>query len=409
MDGRMKTCRHCNATLTRTLVDLGTMPLANSYIRSDQLNDPQPAYPLHAMVCDRCLLVQLDTTVPPEDIFTDYDYFSSTSPTWVKDAEMKCSALTERFVLGPGKLVVEVGSNDGYLLRHFVDRGIDVMGIDPAVDCAREADIHGVPTEVGFFGLALARKLLREGYLADVITGTNVFAHCPDINDFVAGLSALAHEDGVVTMEFPHLLNLIDQCQFDTIYHEHYFYFSMCAVCNVFESHGLRVFDVDELPTHGGSIRIYADRHSRPVGPRVQKLLDKETASGFDKPGGYDGFAPRVEAVAAGLREFLEGVLAEGGRVAAYGAPAKGSTLLNYCKVDRRLIDFTVDDSPHKQGKRMPGSLIPIVDREHLLSEKPDYVLILPWNLQDAIRARNPEVEAWGGKWVVPIPGITIP
>ena len=396
----MTTCRHCNAPLTRTFVDLGSMPPANAYRRPEDTSE-EKSYPLKVLVCDECLLVQLDTTVPPEDIFTDYDYFSSTSPSWVKEAERKAVHLIERFKLGPESLVVEVGSNDGYLLRHFVERGIPVLGIDPADACAEMARRNGVPTITGFFG---ENSVVSEWGKADIVTGTNVFAHVPDINDFVAGLAKVVKPDGVVVMEFPHLLTLIEGVQFDTIYHEHYFYFSLRTVMNVFLSHGLSVFDVEELPTHGGSLRVYARPGLLFSSPKGRRVLEKETVAGLDTPGGYGGLQAKAEAVADGVWNFLS----ERSNVAAYGAPAKGSTFLNYCGIDSTQIAFTVDDSPHKQGKLMPGSHIPIVGREHLLEHKPDYVLILPWNLAGPIRERNPEVEQWGGKWVTAIPKLDI-
>lgn len=397
-------CRHCHAPLTRTFVDLGSMPLANSYRRPED-QSPEVSYPLHVMVCDGCLLVQLDTTVSPEHIFVeDYAYFSSTSPSWVEEARKKAVHLIDKLGLTDKSLVVEVGSNDGYLLRHFTDHGIPVLGIDPAEGCAEEAERNGVPTLVEFFGFELASRLAAKNLLADVVTGTNVFAHVPGINDFVAGLAQMVKPDGVVIMEFPHLLSLIEDCQFDTIYHEHYFYFSLHAVQRVFAFHGLTVFDVEILPTHGGSLRVFAG--DRPVMPSVQQVLDCEVIAKLDRPEGYGGFADRVLRVKRGIMKFIAEKGFGGARIAAYGAPAKGSTFLNYCGITADYIDFTVDDSPHKQGRLMPGSRIPIVGREHLLAAKPDYVLILPWNLEAAIRQRNPEVEAWGGKWVTAIPEI---
>jgi SAM-dependent methyltransferase len=398
------TCRHCNAALTRTFVDLGSMPPANSYVSPEDAIFVQKEYPLKVMVCDECLLVQLDTTVPPEDIFRDYDYFSSTSPSWVAEAEKKCEHLIEKLNLTRDCMVVEVGSNDGYLLRHFVERGFPVLGVDPAEACADEAIAHGVHTVTDFFGESLAETLVNCGYQADVVTGTNVFAHVPDINDFVAGLAKLVKPDGVVIMEFPHLLTLIEGVQFDTIYHEHYFYFSLHAVIKALTPHWLTVFDVEVLPTHGGSLRVYASRKRRLVWPRVRETLDREIAAGLDTSEGYSGFQEKVDAVANGVWDFLSAR----SNVAAYGAPAKGSTFLNFCKVDPEMIRFTVDDSPHKQGKFMPGSGVPIVSREHLLEQRPEYVLVLPWNLLEPIRKRNPEVEAWGGRFITAIPEIKI-
>ena len=405
----MQTCRHCYAPLTRTFVDLGSMPLANSYRHRDDESE-EKSYPLHVMVCDSCLLVQLDTTVPPEKIFSEgYDYFSSTSPSWVAEAEKKAVHLIEKFNLTSDSLVVEVGSNDGYLLRHFVDRGIEVLGIDPAAECAAEAEKQGVRTITRFFGESFAKWFVMDsGHQADIVTGTNVFAHVPGINDFVAGLAKMVKPDGVVIMEFPHLLNLIEEVQFDTIYHEHYFYFSLHAVMNVFSYHGLYVRDVEELPTHGGSLRVYARRGGGMMDSKVLDVLHREVEAGLHTPEGYEGFALKVKDVARGLRHFLHRVsVCEDAVITAYGAPAKGSTFLNYCDVPG-MIDFTVDDSPHKQGKLMPGSHVPIVSREHMLEQRPNYVLVLPWNLLEPIRARNPEVEAWGGRWVTAIPEIKI-
>lgn len=401
-------CRHCNAPLTRTFVDLGSMPPANSYRRPDDTSE-EKSYPLHVMVCDECLLVQLDTTVPPEDIFTDYDYFSSTSPSWVAEAEKKAEHLIKRFDLTEDSLVVEVGSNDGYLLRHFVNRGIPALGIDPAEGCAAEAERHGVETMVEFFGQNIARNLEMVGYKADIVTGTNVFAHVPDINDFVAGLAKLVKPDGVVIMEFPHLLTLIQECQFDTIYHEHYFYFSLHAVMKVFNAHGLKVIDVEVLPTHGGSLRVFASPYAhRQMEKGAWDVLADEVAAGLHQSEGYEGYATKVNSVIEGLWEFLSMAASAEKRVVAYGAPAKGSTFLNVCGAHSEMVEFAVDDSPHKQGKLMPGSHIPIVSREHLLKQRPDYVLVLPWNLLEPIRARNPEVEAWGGRWITAIPEIKI-
>ena len=383
------------------------MPPANSYVSPDQLDEPEKEYPLKVMVCDECLLVQLDTTVPPEDIFRDYDYFSSTSPSWVAEAEKKCEHLIEKLNLTRDCMIVEVGSNDGYLLRHFVERGFPVLGVDPAEACADEAIAHGVSTITDFFGEELAGVLVDFGYQADVVTGTNVFAHVPDINDFVAGLAKIVKPDGVVIMEFPHLLTLIEGVQFDTIYHEHYFYFSLIAVGEVFARHGLQVCDVEMLPTHGGSLRVFArGGHKRPE-DSVMGVLKLEIAAGLDRPEGYGGFQEKVDAVANAWWDFRERQ-PKCVKVAAYGAPAKGSTFLNFCGADAGDVAFTVDDSPHKQGKLMPGSRIPIVGREHLLREMPDYILVLPWNLLEPIRKRNPEVEAWGSRWVTAIPEIKI-
>jgi len=403
----MSACGFCNTPLTRTFVDLGHTPLANSYLSRHQLDLPETHHPLHVKVCERCLLVQLDHKVDPEDIFRQYDYFSSTSPTWVENARRKAESLIRRFQLGPASLVAEIGSNDGYLLRHFKDHGVQVMGIDPAANCAVEAERAGVPTLVRFFGEALGRELKDTARQADLITGTNTLAHIPRIRDCLKGLASAVKPRGVVAMEFPHILNLIRHTQFDTIYHEHYYYFSLHALAGMFEDCGLSVFDVEEIPTHGGSLCVYAQPSGagRETGPRVDYVLDKEVAAGLNTLDGYDGFAGKVWWAKIKLLEFLVKSARDGFRVAAYGAPAKGSTLLNHCGVGRDLIEFVVDDSPHKQGKFMPGSHIPIISREHLIQEQPPFTIILPWNLEAAIRERNTD---YSGRWVVPIPNVKV-
>lgn len=401
-------CRFCEAPLTQTFVDLGETPLANSYLEST--DQPDPRFPLHARVCSSCRLVQVEAAATPEQIFQHYAYFSSYSTSWVEHARRFCEAMTSRFQLGPTSQVVEVASNDGYLLRHFVAAGVPALGIEPAANVAEAAQAAGVPTETMFFGLATARDLKGRGHAADLLVGNNVLAHVPDINDFVAGLAHLLKDEGVLSMEFPHLLRLIAGVQFDTIYHEHFCYLSLLAVERVFAAHGLRVFDVEELDTHGGSLRVLACRRgaSRAEGAGLSKVRADEAAAGFDTDAAYQGFQARVEAVRDSLLAFLAEARAEGRRVATYGAAAKGNTLLNYCGVTAAEIDFVVDRSPHKQGLFLPGSHIPVFGPEKLAEARPDYVLILPWNLKDEIVRQNPEVASSGGRWVVPVPATTV-
>ncbi len=401
-------CRFCGAPLTQTFVNLGRTPLANSYLESP--GQPDPRYPLHARVCSSCRLVQVDAVATPEQIFGHYAYFSSYSASWVDHARHFCAAMMARFSLCSDSQVVEVASNDGYLLRHFVAVGIPALGIEPAANVAEAARAAGVPTEAVFFGLETAKDLKARGHAADLLVGNNVLAHVPDINDFVAGLAHLLKERGVLSMEFPHLLRLIADVQFDTIYHEHFCYLSLLAVERVFAAHGLRVFDVEELPTHGGSLRVLAchDGASRSEEAGLARIRAKEAAAGLDSDAAYEGFEPRVRAVRASLRTFLKKAKGEGRRVAAYGAAAKGNTLLNYCRVTAADVDFVVDRNPHKQGHLLPGSRIPVYDPSKLAEAKPDYVLILPWNLKDEIMAQAPEVASWGGRFVVPVPATTV-
>ncbi|MCG8511490.1 MAG: class I SAM-dependent methyltransferase [Rhodospirillales bacterium] len=397
-------CRFCGASLTRSFIDLGETPLANSYLDSPDQADP--CYPLHARVCDACRLVQVDAVATPEHIFGHYAYFSSYSASWVEHARRFCAAMTERFGLNSETGVVEVASNDGYLLRHFVAKGIPALGIEPAANVAEAARAAGVPTEAVFFGLETAEDLRKRGYAADLLIGNNVLAHVPDINDFVAGLALLLKDEGVLSMEFPHLLRLMAEVQFDTIYHEHFCYLSLLVVERVFAAHGLRVFDVEELPTHGGSLRVLACRKGagHADGGGLVKVRADESAAGLDADAAYEGFGEKVRAVRESLLAFLETAKREGKRIAAYGAAAKGNTLLNHCGVTAGDIDFVVDRNPHKLGHWLPGSHIPILDPAKLAEVRPDYVLILPWNLRDEIIRQNPDVKSWGGRFVVPIP-----
>jgi hypothetical protein len=400
-------CLGCGAPLTRTLVDLGAMPLANSFV-APGTPEPDPVYPLHARVCDACLLVQVEPAVPPEAIFSDYAYFSSFSESWLAHCRAYAAMAIARFALDANSMAIEIASNDGYLLGNFVAAGIPCLGIEPAANVAVAARAKSVPTEVAFFGVETARRLAGAGRQADLLIAKNVLAHVPDINDFVAGLVILLRADGVFTVEFPHLLNLIRDVQFDTIYHEHFTYLSLLAVERIFARHGLRVFDVEEIPTHGGSLRVFACHagSARQTESAVATLRDKEIAARLDRPAGYAGFAPRVEQVRRGLLSFLASAGAH--KIAAYGAAAKGNTLLNYCGVGPEPIAFVVDRNPTKQSRLLPGSRIPVRAPEAIFEAKPDYVLILPWNLKDEISASLAAVRDWGGRFVTAVPEIRV-
>ena len=402
-------CRFCNAPLTRSFVDLGAAPLSNAFLSAEQLVQMEPHYPLHVFVCERCLLVQLESVASAEQIFSDYLYFSSYSDAWLRHAEAYAARLTEQLGLGPHSHVVEVASNDGYLLRFFQQRGVGVLGVEPAANVAAVAQANGIPTEVAFFGAATARRLAGQAQ-ADLICANNVLAHVPDLHDFVAGLAILMKPSGTLTIEFPHLLRLIQDCQFDTIYHEHFSYFSLLVVQAVLARSRLRVFDVECLPTHGGSLRVYACHAEREwlCHPRVTAALDEERSAGLGYITGYDGFRDRVIDTKCQILSFLIDARREGSIVAGYGAPAKGNTLLNYCGVGTELLQFTVDRSPHKQGRYLPGSRIPVYPPERLYEVRPDYVLILPWNLRDEIVDQLERVRDWGGKFVVPVPRLQV-
>ncbi|WP_411195866.1 methyltransferase domain-containing protein [Rhizobium sp.] len=404
-------CRFCDAPLKHRFVDLGSTPLANAYLTEEQLKQPEPSYPLRAFVCSRCWLVQADAFVPPEDIFSHYAYFSSYSDSWVEHARQFTIMARERFGLGPTSQVIEVASNDGYLLKHFVEAGVPVLGIEPAENVAEVARGIGVPTEARFFGKATAEDLVSRGHAADIVIGNNVLAHVPNINDFVGGLSAVLKPDGIVSVEFPHLLRLMENIQFDTVYHEHFYYLSLLAVEKAFAAHGLTVFDVEELPTHGGSLRVLACRTTsatHPNGPSVAKVRADEASAGFDKIETYEAFQSRVAPIKDGLLAFLKEAKRNGKTVAAYGAAAKGNTLLNFCGVGTDLIDYVVDRNPHKQGHYLPGSKLPIYAPEKMDETKPDYVLILPWNIKNEVVAANSKVGAWGGRFVVAVPELTV-
>lgn len=405
-------CRACGAPLKLTFVDLGMSPLSNSYLKPEQLELAERFYPLHARVCERCLLVQLGEFEPPEHIFSgDYAYFSSYSDLWLKHASDYVEQMVSRFGFGKRHLAVEIASNDGYLLQHFVKKGVPVLGIEPAANCARAAEEKGVTTLVKFFGTQTATQLAAQGRKADLLLGNNVLAHVPDLNDFVRGMQVLLASGGVITMEFPHLLNLIEQNQFDTIYHEHFSYFSFLVVEQVFARHGLVLFDVEELPTHGGSLRIFA-RHAadsaKAVEARVGALKEKEKRAGLDRIDAYRTYGERVQRSKRRLLEFMVRAKEEGKRIVGYGAPAKGNTLLNYCGLRTDFIEFTVDRSPHKQGCFLPGTHIPILHPDRIREARPDYLLILPWNLKDEVMAQTAYIREWGGRFVVPIPEVAV-
>lgn len=404
-------CRSCGTVLRHTFVDLGMSPLANSYVEADRLSQMEPFYALHVRVCGYCFLVQLEPAATPEHIFSDYAYFSSYSDSWLDHARAYVDAVTKRFALDRTSSVVEIASNDGYLLQYFAARGIPVLGIEPARNCAEAALQRGIPTKVLFFGEDTARELVEENRQADLIVGNNVLAHVPDLNGFVSGLKILLAPTGVITLEFPHLMRLMEENQFDTIYHEHFSYFSLITIRRLFACHGLAVFDVDELPTHGGSLRIYAchrEDTSKPAGERVGDLLSREERAGFTKLDHYLSFGEQVKETKRKFLNFL--ITAKNSRksIAGYGAPAKGNTLLNYCGVGTEFIDYTVDRSPHKHGRFLPGTHIPIHHPDRIRETRPDYVLILPWNLRDEITEQMSCIREWGGRFVVPIPEVRV-
>ena len=404
-------CRFCAHPLNHVFVDLGMSPLCQTHITPEQLNAMEPFFPLRAYVCSECLLVQLEEFVAPADIFSEYAYFSSFSDSWVEHARRYAELMRERFRLGAGSKVMEIASNDGYLLQHFVAKGVPVLGIEPAQNIAEVARGKGVPTVSRFFGRETARAIKQEHGSPDLLLGNNVLAHVPDINDFVGGMQLLLKPDGVITMEFPHLMQLMELNQFDTIYHEHFSYLSFTTVVKIFAHHGLTMFDVEQLPTHGGSLRIYARQASdtsKPVGQRVHDLLKLEADKGYNRLDRYTSFEEQVRRTKRALLEFLVDAKKRGRKIVGYGAPGKGNTLLNYCGIRTDFLDFTVDRNPYKQSKYTPGTHIPILAPERLMEAKPDYVLILPWNLKDEITQQLAGIRAWGGQFVVPIPTVQI-
>lgn len=406
-----KECRFCRAPLSRSFADLGMSPLANSYVKAENLHSMEPFYPLHAYVCESCLLVQLEEFESPDQIFSDYSYFSSYSKSWLKHAQEYTEHMIDHFGINTSWHVAEIASNDGYLLQYFKEKGISVLGVEPAANVAQVAQRAGIPTVIKFFDTQTAQELAADSHKADLLVGNNVLAHVPNLNDFMAGLKTFLNSSGILTMEFPHLLRLMDENQFDTIYHEHFSYFSFMTVEKIFKAHGLVLFDVDELPTHGGSLRIYgrhADDQSKPVTERAEALRDREIEAGFSNLEIYDAFAERVRETKRKLLEFLINAKRQEKSIVAYGAAAKGNTLLNYCGIRSDFLDYTVDLSPHKQGKYLPGTHIPIYAPTKISETQPDYVLILPWNLRVEIMEQMNHIREWGGQFVLPIPEVKV-
>jgi SAM-dependent methyltransferase len=404
-------CRFCGNSLKHTFVDLGMSPLCESFLTANQLNQMEAFYPLHVFVCETCFLVQLPEYVAPEQIFTEYAYFSSYSESWLRHARNYVEMISSRLRLGPSSLVVELASNDGYLLQNFVAKGVPVLGVEPAKNVARVAIEKGIPSVCEFFGRKLAGRLAQEGRQADLLLGNNVLAHVPDINDFVAGMKLLLKPGGVITMEFPHLLQLVEGNQFDTIYHEHFSYLSLATTEKIFAAHGMRVFDVEELPTHGGSLRIYAchsENRELRVEERFLQLKAREAEEGLGRLEYYSRFTKRVAATKRNLLDFLIQAKRENKWVAGYGAPGKGNTLLNYCGIRTDFLEYTVDRNPYKHGKFLPGTHIPIFAPERIRETKPDYVFVLPWNLRDEIVSQLSYIREWGGKFVFPIPNVDV-
>jgi hypothetical protein len=404
-------CRFCGSALHHTFVDLGMSPPCEAFLPANQLNQAEAFYPLHVFVCEQCFLVQLEEYVSPEHIFTEYAYFSSFSDSWLAHAKAYTELMVKRFELGQESLVVELASNDGYLLQYFVAQGIPVLGIEPAVNVAKEATQKGIPTLVRFFGQEMAQEMVRDGTQADLIVGNNVLAQVPDICSFVAGMKTLLAPGGVITLEFPHLMRLMEGNQFDTIYHEHFSYFSFLTTVNIMARFGLTVFDVEELPTHGGSLRVYsrhAQETSPPVSDRVRELASREENAGFSRLETYFSFDEKVKETKRKLLAFLIEAKQAGKSIVGYGAPGKGNTLLNYCAIRTDFLDYTVDRNPYKHGRFLPGTHIPIFPPEKIRETKPDYVLILPWNLRNEIREQLSYIREWGGKFVVHIPEVEV-
>src|SRR5579862_4295535 len=401
-------CRFCKAILEHVFIDLQNAPPSNSFLTTDQLNEPEVFYPLKVYICHRCFLVQIDEYKTSDAIFNnEYVYFSSYSTTWLKHAEAYCEMMVDRFGFDSHSRIIEVASNDGYLLQYFKKKGIPVLGVEPTANTAEVAMARGIDCIIDFFGVRLAEALAANGTKADLLLGNNVLAHVPDIVDFVAGIKIILKPRGIATMEFPHLMQLVDQVQFDTIYHEHFSYLSFSVVKKIFGASGLELFDVQELPTHGGSLRIYAkhaDDESHAVSASVQELLLKEESAGIETLDYFQRFQEKALSAKLGLLQFLISQRHAGKKVAAYGAAAKGNTLLNYCGVKRDLVSFVVDRNPHKQGKLLPASHIPVVDEDFLKKEEPDYILILPWNLKDEIIMQLSYSRSWGVKFIVAIP-----
>jgi len=405
-------CRFCNNKLNYLFVSLGTSPLSNSYLTQEQLNKMEPNYPLDVYVCDKCYLVQLDEFESPQNIFSsDYSYFSSYSISWLEHCKKYVEMMVNRFGFSSNSSIIEIASNDGYLLQYFKDRNIPVLGIEPASNIAKVAIEKGIPTDVIFFDTNYAREMQKNNKLADLIIGNNVLAHNPNLNDFVEGLRIASKPDGVIAMEFPHLMKLVEEVQFDTIYHEHFSYFSFISVEKIFTAHGLTLFDVEELPTHGGSLRIYgkhSEDNSKNVTQRVNELRQREIDAGYTDINFYSSFGEKVETIKRNVLKFLIEKKEKGKTIVCYGAPAKGNTFLNYCGIRTDFIDYTVDRSPYKQGHYLPGTHIPIESPEKIRETKPDYVFILPWNIKNEIMDQMSFIREWGGKFVIAIPEIRI-
>ena len=399
-------CRSCDAPLRNTFVDLGMSPLCETFLTKEELDGAETYYPLHVHVCDQCFLVQLNEYVRPESIFREYAYFSGYSSSWVNHAKNYCEMITGRLGLGAASLAVELASNDGYLLQHFDPLGVPALGIEPALNVAEVAREKGIETVTEFFGEELALKLREKGKAADLIIGNNVLAQVPNVNDFVKGINILLKPEGVVTLEFPHLQKLIDENQFDTIYHEHFSYFSLISIDSIAKRHSLRIIDVEELPTHGGSLRVYLGHAacSHPVAASVGALLDRERELGFEMLEFYAGYRDKVRQTKRKLLSLLIEAKNAGARICGYGAPGKGNTLLNYCSIGTDFIDFTVDRNPYKHGRYTPGMHIPILSPDAIDQAKPDYVFILPWNLKAEIMEQMSHIGDWGGKFIIPIP-----
>ncbi len=405
-------CRFCKTELSHVFIDLVNSPASNSFLAAEQLNEPEVFFPLKVYTCHSCFLVQVDEYKKSDAIFdSGYVYFSSYSTSWLQHAKKYTDEMAARFGLNPGSLVVELASNDGYLLQYFLEKNIPVLGIEPTSNTAEVAKSKGIDTVIDFFGVRLAKELTASGRQADLLLGNNVLAHVPDIVDFVGGTKLLLKPGGIITMEFPHLLQLVENNQFDTIYHEHFSYLSFHTVKSIFEASGLEMFDVEELGTHGGSLRIYAQHQGsglQPVSSRVQDLLAREKEKGLTSLSYYDNFQQKAEKVKLDLLAFLISQKREGKKVAAYGAAAKGNTLLNFCGVKNDLISYVVDANPHKQNKWLPASHIPVVNEQHLKHDKPDYVIILPWNLKEEITAQLSYIKGWNGAFVIPIPELQL-
>jgi 2-polyprenyl-3-methyl-5-hydroxy-6-metoxy-1,4-benzoquinol methylase len=404
-------CRFCNKPLTNIFVDLDTSPLSNAFIKKERITESEKKYPLCAYVCDNCFLVQLDEFEKPENIFEDYAYFSSYSSTWLEHAKNYVNMMIAKFNFDDKNLIIEIASNDGYLLQFFKEKNIPSLGIEPAVNVAKVAKEKGIPTITKFFSINTANELKKDNKNADLIIGNNVLAHVPNLNDFIQGLKILLKSTGIITLEFPHILQLIQKNQFDTIYHEHFSYFSLLTVEKIFLFHGLTIFDVDEIPTHGGSLRIYI-KHSEnkniSIHERVSILLGKEKGEGLENISTYTNFIKSVNEIKKQLQEFVNDAKNSGKKIVCYGAAAKGNTLLNYCKIGNNFIDYVVDQNPHKQGLFLPGTHIPIKNPDEIKKTKPDYLIIIPWNLKNEIMEEMKIIRNWGGKFVIPIPEVTI-